>query len=156
MRSPYVDLKKRQDEIASRRRKNKSETLSEEEEKIANAGPYPWVRDDAKETTEWKEITRWNASDVFIPVSAAGHAFAFANEGKSVLVLTSANATAVRLVQLSAGSGRLEKVLAAGDKGKGEVLFVELIFFVRTRLPQRGNVDRKKNSPPLRKKKQKT
>ena len=78
------------------------------------------MRDDAKETTEWREITRWNSSDVFIPVSAAGHAFAFANEGRSVLVLTSANASAIRLVRISAKTGQLEKVLAAGEKGKDE------------------------------------
>lgn len=118
VRSPFVDLRKKQDELISRKKKGK--TLTEEEEKIASAGLYPRVPDDAKETTEWKEVTRWNSSDVFIPVSAAGHAFAFANEGKSVLVLTSANASAVRLVQLSAENGRLEKVLAAGEKGKGE------------------------------------
>lgn len=53
-------------------------------------------------------------------MSAAGHAFAFANEGKSVLVLTSANASAVRLVQLSASNGKVEKVLAEGQKGKNE------------------------------------
>ena len=122
MRSPYIDLKKEQDELVSRKKNNKKKVppLSEEEERIASAKPYPWVRDDAKETTEWKEVSRWNSSDVFIPVSAAGHAFAFANEGKSVLVLTSANASAVRLVQLSASTGKLEKVLAEGEKGKGK------------------------------------
>ena len=127
VRSPYVDLKRRQDELVARKKKNggskasaAAPPLSEEEERIASATPYPWVRDDAKETTEWKEVARWNSSDVFIPVSAAGHAFAFANEGGSVLVLTSANASAVRLVQLSAGTGKLEKVLAEGDKGKHE------------------------------------
>lgn len=128
VRSPYIDLKKQQDELVARKKKNggsnkaaaSSPPLSEEEERIASAKPYPWVRDDAKETTDWKEVARWNSSDVFIPVSAAGHAFAFANEGKSVLVLTSANASAVRLVQLSASTGKLEKVLAEGDKGKNE------------------------------------
>lgn len=118
VRSPFIDLKKRQDELVQKKKRGK--VLSEEEEKIASAEPYPWVRDDAKETTEWKEVARWNSSDVFIPVSAAGHAFAFANEGKSVWVLTSANASAVRLVQLSAKTGKLEKVLAEGEKGKDE------------------------------------
>lgn len=126
MRSPYVDLKKKQDELVSRKRRNKGggAPLSEEEERIASAAPYPSVWDDAAETSEWKEITRWNSSDLFIPVSTAGRAYAFAREGRSVLVLTSANASAVRLVQLSASTGKLEKVLAAGEKGKGEFCFL--------------------------------
>ena len=125
VRSPYVDLKKKQDELVSRKRRNKGggAPLSEEEERIASAAPYPSVWDDAAETSEWKEITRWNSSDLFIPVSTAGRAYAFAREGRSVLVLTSANASAVRLVQLSASTGKLEKVLAAGEKGKGEFCF---------------------------------
>jgi len=125
VRSPYVDLKKKQDELVSRKRRNKGggAPLSEEEERIASAAPYPSVWDDAAETSEWKEITRWNSSDLFIPVSTAGHAYAFARKGRSVLVLTSANASAVRLVQLSASTGKLEKVLAAGEKGKGEFCF---------------------------------
>ena len=125
VRSPYVDLKKKQDELVSRKRRNKGggAPLSEEEERIASAAPYPSVWDDAAETSEWKEITRWNSSDLFIPVSTAGRAYAFARKGRSVLVLTSANASAVRLVQLSASTGKLEKVLAAGEKGKGEFCF---------------------------------
>ena len=118
VRSPFVDLKKRQDELIEKKKRGKK--LSGEEEEIASSEPLPRVRDDARETTEWKEVARWNASDIFIPISAAGHAFAFANEGNSVWVLTSANASAVRLVQLSAETGKLEKVLAAGEKGKDE------------------------------------
>lgn len=84
MRSPYVDLKKKQDELVSRKRRNKGggAPLSEEEERIASAAPYPSVWDDAAETSEWKEITRWNSSDLFIPVSTAGRAYAFARKGE--------------------------------------------------------------------------
>ena len=51
-------------------------------------------------TTEWRDVASWSADDTFLPVSSAGHAFAFTDTGAALYVLTSVGADYVRLVKV--------------------------------------------------------
>lgn len=57
-------------------------------------------------TTDWRNVTQWDADDTFLSVSAPGHAFAFTDRGTALYVLTSVGSDFVRLVKVRVLGGR--------------------------------------------------